>query len=307
MGKISGVYHFLADSAPKKIPMVAPKPRKINLWQKEGRPVVTKVEAGEDIKKSVADVLSLLGGLDRLVQHGDSVFIKPNFNSDDPFSASTDVSFLRAVIEILRDIGAKVTVGEWSGVLWQPTRRVMRNLGIEELANDLGVELIAFDEHPDDWVNVKIDGKHLESVPMPRSAYEADKMIYLPCMKTHKWARYTGALKLPFGFVHLAVRRDFHARYLEEKLAEVNLCWQADLIIKDGRKAFVSGGPANGELVTPGIVLASGDPVAIDVEGVRLLLSYKADNLLTKDPWQLPIVATALEHGLGRRDYIVVE
>jgi uncharacterized protein (DUF362 family) len=77
----------------------------------------------------------------------------------------------------------------------------------------------------------------------------------------------------------------------------------------DGRKAFVSGGPAQGEVAEPGIVLASGDMVAIDVEALKILQSYPARNHLAGDPYILPQVATALRHGLTSAEdgYKVVE
>ena len=82
-----------------------------------------------------------------------------------------------------------------------------------------------------------------------------------------------------------------------------------DLIIMDGRKAFVSGGPERGELAEPGIVMASGDMVAIDVEALKVLQSYPAENRLDRDPYDLPQIATALKHGLtsGEGDYKLVE
>ena len=95
--------------------------------------------------------------------------------------------------------------------------------------------------------------------------------------------------------------------HLQQKVAEINLCWQPDLIITDGRKTFVSGGPDKGQLVEPGLLLASGDLVAIDVEAVKILLTYKARNKLPSNPWQLPQVVTALKHGLGESGYVVVE
>ena len=39
----------------------------------------------------------------------------------------------------------------------------------------------------------------------------------------------------------------------------------------DARAAFVSGGPARGDVVNPGLFLMSDDPVAIDVAGVAIL------------------------------------
>jgi uncharacterized protein (DUF362 family) len=307
--KIVGVYHFLTDRAPGDIPLVTPRPRPANPWLRNGQVLVAKVKAGGDIRAAIDRAIVLLGSLGQVIDRGDRVLLKPNFNSEDPYPGSTDLAFLRAVVGLLLEAGAKVTIGESSGGIWRPTRKVFRKVGVYELARDLGVELIAFDDNPDDWIRVKVDGDYLSSVSMPRSAYEADKIVYLPCLKTHNLARFSGALKLAIGFMHPGERRALHARHLEQKIAEISLCWQPNLIIMDGRKAFVSGGPDKGQLAEPEVVLASGDLVAIDVEAIKVLLAYEASNKLVADPWQLPQVKAALRHGLsmGKDRYIVVE
>jgi uncharacterized protein (DUF362 family) len=240
---------------------------------------------------------------------GDRVFVKPNFNSPDPFPASTSLDFLQAVTELILETGAKVTIGESAGAVWRPTRKVFSQLGVPELARRLGVELIAFEDRPDDWVQININGDYLSRVVMPRSAYEGDKMVYLPCMKTHSLGAFSGAIRLAFGFVAPGQRRSFHLGHLQEKLAEVSLCWQPDLIVMDGRKAFVTGGPHSGQLAEPDLVLASGDLVAIDAEAIKVILAYRASNKLPANPWELPQIATALKHGLGPGEgrYVVVE
>ncbi|MFW6105037.1 MAG: DUF362 domain-containing protein [Chloroflexota bacterium] len=307
--KIVGVYHFLIDRAPRDIPLVDPRPHPANPWLRNGQPLMAKVKVGGDIRAAIEKAIALLGSLEEVIDRDDRVLLKPNFNSQDPYPGSTDLVFMRAVIELLLETGAKVTIGESSGGIWRPTRKVFRKVGVFELARDLGVELIAFDDKPDDWVRVRINGDYLSSVFMPRSAYEADKIVYLPCLKTHNLARFSGALKLAVGFVHPGERRALHAHNLEQKIAEISLCWQPNLIIMDGRKVFVSGGPARGQLAEPEVVLASGDLVVIDVEAIKVLLAYEANNKLVADPWQLPQIVTALRHGLGmgQNSYIVVE
>jgi len=307
--KLIGVYHFLTDRVPRDIPLVDPRPRPANPWLRNGQALVAKVKTGGSIKADIERAIALLGSLGQVIDGGDRVLLKPNFNSQDPYPGSTDLVFLRTVVELLLEAGAKVTIGECSGGIWKPTRTVFRKVGVYELARDLGVELVAFDDKPDDWVRVRVNGDYLSFVSMPRSAYEADKIVYLPLMKTHSRGRLSGALKLAVGFMHPGELRALHARYLEQKIAEISLCWQPNLIIMDGRKTFVSGGPDKGQLEKPEIALASGDLVAIDVEAIKVLLAYKADNKLLADPWQLPQVVTALRHGLGTGEnrYIVVE
>jgi uncharacterized protein (DUF362 family) len=267
------------------------------------------MKATGDIRLAIGQAMALMGNLKQTIGRGDRVLVKPNFNSPDPFPASTDLAFLQVVIEFILEAGAKVIIGESAGAVWRPTRKVFNQLGVSELARRLGVELIAFDDRPNDWVQININGDYLSKVIMPRSAYEADKMVYLPCMKTHTLGAFSGAIKLAFGFVAPGERRSFHFGHLQEKLAEISLCWQPDLIVMDGRKAFVSGGPNNGQLVEPGLVLASGDLIAIDVEAMKVLLDYRASNKIPANPWDLPQITTALKHGLGPKEgkYIVVD
>ena len=243
--RVVGVYHFLGDRIPRGIPCVEPKPRRGNPWLRNNQPVVARVKADGDIRPAIGRAVALLGDLKQAIGRGGRVFMKPNFNSPDPFPASTDLASLQIVIEYILETGAKVTIGESAGGVWRPTRKVFSQLGVPELARKLGVELIALEDRANDWVQININGDYLSTVIMPRSAYEADKMVYLPCMKTHNLAAFSGAIKLAFGFVAPGQRRSFHLGHLQEKLAEVSLCWQPDLIVMDGRKAFVSGGPAS--------------------------------------------------------------
>ena len=305
-----GVYHFLGDRTPPNLPLVAPRKPPVNRWTRNGHALVARLKAGAVLKASVAEVLGLLGGLEKAVSRGERVMVKPNFNSADPPPASSDLTFLRAVVELLLDAGARVTIGESAGGVWRPTAKVFRQLGLPELARQLGVELVAFEDRPSEWVRVKVDGRYLSSLAMPRPAHEADKLVYLPCLKTHNLTGFSGALKLAFGFVHPGERRRFHMGHLQQKIAEVSLCWQPDLVIVDGRKSFVSGGPDRGRVVEPGVLMASGDLIAIDVEAIEVLLGYKkAKNKLTADPWQMPQIAAAVRLGIGSgvKQYILVE
>ena len=309
LDKIIGVYHFLGDRTPRNVPKVDPRPPKVNPWRKDNQVIVAKVHIKGDIRYTVDIINNLLGNAQKVFTRGDKVLIKPNFNSPNPFPAATDLTFLQAVIEFILETGAKVTIGESSGVMWRPSRKVFSKLGIPELAKKLGVELVAFDERLDDWVCILIHGDYLNSVVMPRLAYEADRLVYLPCMKTHALAWFSGAMKLALGFVAPGQRRSIHLGNLQQKLAEVNMCWQPDLIIMDGRKAFVTGGPDRGQVVEPGLVIASGDLISTDIEAMKVLLSYKARNKIPADPWQLPQIVTALKHKIGadKDEYVVDE
>jgi uncharacterized protein (DUF362 family) len=295
---VRGVWHFLTDRKPGDLETRPPKPFRRAAWLREGIPLVSKVKAQDDIKSSVEKCLELLGGLEKAVQARDRVLVKPNFSGPDRYPASTDLDFLRAVLELLTEAGAQVVVGECSGGIRRPTKVTVQKLGVPGMLQRMGIDFVAFDADETEWVEIPVEGEFLRRVTVPKVAYEADKLVYLPCMKTHYLARFSLSLKLSMGFVHPGERRRFHMGNLERKLAEINLVWQPDLIIMDGRKAFITGGPAKGKLAEPGVILGSGDMVAIDLEGLKVLQSYRADNRLGGDAIDLPQIGTAINRGL---------
>ena len=176
------------------------------------------------------------------------------------------------------------------------TRNVLEDTGMLRKAEEAGAEVAPFDEGK--WVKVSTGGKYLRTVSLPERALAAKKLVYVCCMKTHRWAKFTLSLKLAVGFMKPSERMLLHARNLEEKIADLNLVVHPDLIIMDGRKCFISGGPACGELRNPNVVLASGDRIAMDVEAIKIIQSFEGANL-TDDPWSYTQIRRAVELGIG--------
>jgi uncharacterized protein (DUF362 family) len=143
-------------------------------------------------------------------------------------------------------------------------------------------------------------GKYLRTVSLPERALDAKKLVYVCCMKTHRWAKFTLSLKLAVGFMKPSERMLLHARHLEEKIVDLNLIVHPSLIIVDGRRCFISGGPACGELRNPNVVMASGDRIAMDVEAVKVIESFEGSNL-DADPWSYTQIRRAAELEIGVR------
>ena len=260
--------------------------------------LVGRASAVGDLPGAVGRAVELAGGLEGRVSPGDKVLIKGQYNSPDRYPASSDPGFIRAVVGLLRDHGVRdITLGASSGLAWAPTSRVLENKKVPRLARDLGIRLVNFDDG--EWVEVEIEGRYLNRVLVTAAAMEADRIIYLPHMKTHKLARFTLSLKFAVGLTEPESRRFLHAGDLEEKVVEINLAVKPDLIIMDGRKCLVTGGPAHGRRKKAGVVLASSDMVALDVEALKILKSFKAANRLDMPVWDLPQIAAARRLGLG--------
>lgn len=279
---------------------------KMNAFVENGKALVGKVSATNDVKRDILRAVDAIGGFNKAIEKGDEILLKPNYNSADPPPASTVPKFLNALIELLYEHGAgKIIVGE-SSMQATSTRKIMTKTGTIAALKDSGVELVFFDEGK--WVKVDVGGKHLKTVSLPERAVKPDKLVYCCCMKTHFRADFSLSLKLAFGFAKGSERLGFHLSHLKEKLVDLNLVVHPSLIVMDGRKCFITGGPFSGEVREPNVILASGDRIAMDVESIKIIGSYEGAKL-KESPWSYTQIRHAVELGLGARseqEYTVI-
>ena len=280
---------------------------KQDVFVHNGSALVSKVTCNGSLRESIERSVSLIGGIDKLVKRGDTILLKPNYNTADPFPGSSDPKFVKTVTEMLYEAGAeKVVLGERTAFLH--SRRVLEQAGVVKVAQETGAEVRIFGKDGwhalfdrQGWRRVRVPrGQYLRRVSLAREALEIQKIVYAPLIKTHHAADFTGSIKLSMGFVKPFFDQiAFHLRHLHEKLAELGLVVKPDLIIMDARKVFIKGGPAKGELREPNLVLASGNQVAIDAEGVKILQSYPGNSLEGRDLWKLVQIEHAVKLGLG--------
>lgn len=244
---------------------------------------------------------------------GVSVAVKANYNSADPFPASTHPDTLAALVRAAKAAGATaVTLAERSGM--GSTRQVLGERGVLRLAADLGFRTVALDEiGRDGWTKVEEPGLHWEQgFWISREFTTAGCVVQTCCCKTHRYGgHFTLSLKNSVGLVARKVPGDPHD-YMQElhtsphqrkMIAEINGFYPVTLVVLDATEGFASGGPDRGRLVTPGVILAGTDRVAIDCAGVALLRSFGS----TPDVMQgriedLEQIARAEELGVGVAD-----
>ena len=245
--------------------------------------------------------------------NGKSVFLKPNFNSSDPAPGSTHPDVLRATLSKLRQMGAQeISVGDRSGM--GETRRVLETLGIYEMGNELGFEVIDLGTlDSSDYTLVKPPDSHWEvGFPFAQPCLNADALVQTCCLKTHQYGgHFTMSLKNSVGMVASRVTGygnqfmdELHTSSHQRKMiAEINTAYSPALIIMDGVEAFTTGGPAKGQRVAPEVVLAGTDRIAIDAVGVAILRYFKTTPVVANGPiFEQEQIARAVELGLGTDD-----
>jgi len=261
--------------------------------------MVVKINIGKDLQEDVRAALTPLGGISAFIKPGEKVFIKPNFNTSDPFPASSDLDFLRAVLSLVsQQKPNKIILGD-SPTFFGNSKKYFETINPKILEREFpDLEVVFLNEH--EWVKKEVPGgKFLRHASVPKLLEMVDKIIYLPCLKTHSWAQFTGALKLSVGLLKPTERVLMHSGHLQEKIADLNLLFKPGLVIMDGRKCFIDGGPAQGTIREPKVILASTNRVEVDIEAAKIIQSFENNSLAGLDPSQITQIKRARELGLG--------
>jgi uncharacterized protein (DUF362 family) len=209
----------------------------------------------------------------RVIRPGHRVLIKVNLNTGLPYPASTAPDMLKALLGFLHRLGiTDILVGDCSSRSALPTRGQATAAGLPDAAAAFA-RMVYFDEGK--WVRVPINGHYLTSVTVPGVVYDVDRIIALANMKSHFRADFSFGLKLGVGFMHPQERAALHRGHLQEKVAEINLAVQSDLTIIDGRTAFITGGPNEGETAEANVLIAGLNPLAVDLEAYRCLYALR--------------------------------
>jgi uncharacterized protein (DUF362 family) len=146
-----------------------------NPFTKDGKVLLSRVATTEDLKGDILNAVDAIGGFNEVIDEGDQVLLKPNFNSTDSPPASSDPEFLKAIVELLFEHGAgKVILGEssWQGL---STRKALEQTGTLAIVKDTGAEIAFFDEEK--YVKVNVGGEYLKHVSLAERAMQVDKIV----------------------------------------------------------------------------------------------------------------------------------
>lgn len=249
---------------------------------------------------------------------GQTIFLKPNYNTADPAPASTDTALLEALVQELQNARAgQITIGDRAGMA--DTRQAMQTKGVFKLADRYGLKAIVLDElDKDGWQYFPAEGTHWsKGFAFARPALQAGAIINTCCLKTHRFGgHFTLSLKNTVGLVAKYVPGDSY-NYMGElhssphqrlMIAEANKAYSPAIVLLDGVEAFVNGGPEAGAVAKPGVILAGTDRVAVDVVAIGILRSLGTTSAVAQGSvWKLEQIQRAIELGLGAGSHEQIE
>ena len=265
------------------------------------------VDTKQGIQSAVEEVFSHLEKSGSILKSSKEVYIKVN-GIDFKKHAFTSPEVLKAVIEYLNNLGAKVYVME-NSTQANLTRIVFEITGFKDVCEKTGAKIIYLDEEETKTFEFKgkpsaVDdpkGYNLKNFRLPETIVKImdnrDSIAYInvPKLKTHSMARVTLGIKNQWGYPQHEDRGKDHNYNLHSKLVDVYEYIRPDITIIDGIEGTIHGHypPTAFEdrLVKQFNILIGGrDTLAVDVVGARIFG-------LTLD--EVPHLKIAYERGLG--------
>jgi uncharacterized protein (DUF362 family) len=224
----------------------------------------------DDISTSVEQVVKLGSGL--RIEKGDIVVIKPNVKNQSPpgYGIITDPRIIEAMVELCFRQGAKkVKIAEGAAY---PTGAydsiaAFDAAGITEIAKRWDINLVDLNSH--DSIDIYIsDGLVLDWIRVGRSIVEADVIINIPVLKTHKATLISACLKnMGVGCATREEKKRLHRLGIDESLVDVYSVVKPTFNLVDGIIALEGDGPnfPPGKPKSLGLLIAGTDGLAVDV------------------------------------------
>ena len=220
------------------------------------------------------------------------VVIKPNlcYYWDCTTGQTTDPFFISSLIDVLRQrIGSDIDIAIIeSDASAMRCKYAFRMLGYEKLAREKNVRLVNLSEDSSNGIEVSCNGSNYNFL-LPKTIADADLKINVAHIKyTVDPIKLTCALKNIFGCNPYQKKFKYH-NDLGNVIVALNKSMPFDLTLID---CNVAAGVQPRKI---GLVMASKDPVALDVVAARIA---------GLNPDKISYIALAEREGVGTRTYV---
>jgi uncharacterized protein (DUF362 family) len=258
---------------------------------------ISLIKVEKDLYSSFGQAIRDLGK--KFVARGDRVLIKPNLvQPRSPGSGEiTNVAVVEAVARYCLDAGAsRVVIGEGPTYYQSESRlrECFTETGVAAMTRRLGIEWVLFDEHRYRTFR-GIPGVTPREFRVTELAFECDRLINIPVLKTHFITMITLSMKNLKGCLKREDKPRFHDFDLNRAVVELNRIIRPSLNVIDCTHHRMEGeggsrGRKNGLSPHGGLLIVGEDIVATDAVGSALM---------GMDPEQIPMIHLAAAAGLG--------
>ena len=225
------------------------------------------------VTAAVGKGMDLLGGVQRFVNPGERLLLKPNLLAADPphKCVTTHPLVFKAVAQSLQTAGAKLSYGDSPAL--GSMERAAEKAGLAAVAAQLGIEAADFKNSREVFCE---HGHQHKRFNLAQGVLASDGVVSLPKLKTHALERITGAVKNQFGCIASMRKSEFHlkipdAQVFAKMLLDLNALIAPRLYIMDGIQAMEGNGPRGGRPRSLQVLLFADDPIALDATVCRII------------------------------------
>lgn len=229
-----------------------------------------------------------------------SILIKPNIVSREGYPTTTHGATLRAVLQYFLPYTKEILVADSPAFDAGDSKEIVESHALKLVCDVLGVELV--DLSSGEFTAVRAGGYDLE---LSSIAFEFDLIVSLPVLKSHLVCDLTGALKNQFGFLSPKQKREAHfQKDVHRVIAELNTIIKPHFYILDAIETLVGAQEIRhgGKARALGYMLASKDPLSLDIVGLELLKKVEP-RLQTKSYVDIAHLKHASDLGIGETSY----
>ena len=264
---------------------------------------VVSIMRAENVPEAVREAVGLAGGLE--IREGDTVVIKPNAKNQAPpgYGIVTDVAVIEPLVEMSMEKGAKrVKIAD--GAAYPSgsyhTFSAFEAMGVTEMAKKWDLDLVDLNSY--DSVDLDIpDGLVLDNVRVGKAVTQADVLINVPVLKTHKATLLSNCVKnIGVGVACREEKKRLHRLGIDEGLLDVYSMVRPHFNVVDALVCIEGDGPnfPPGKPRALGLVLAGEDGVAVDAVCAKLI---------GLDPLEVKHLRLAHDRGIGIADLGQIE
>lgn len=240
------------------------------------RKAIVSIVKVEEVSEGVERAIELAGGLN--IKDGDVVVIKPNAKNQSPsgYGIVTDPRVIEALVGLSYSLGAKkVKIAEGAAYPTgaYDTFAAYEAIGIKEIAEKWDVELVDLNSYD----SIDLDVRNplvLDWVRVGRSVVEADFVINVPVLKTHKATLLSACVKnIGVGCATREEKKRLHRLGIDEGLVDVYSVVKTNFNVVDAIVALEGDGPnlPPGKSKPLGLLIAGRDGVAVDAVCAKIM------------------------------------
>lgn len=250
----------------------------------------------DQVEEKMGKLIQMMGGMKQFAAPDESIALKANLlvAADPEKAITTHPTLVAAIGRLTKAQGANAFILDSPTGAYQYSertlKRVYRACGMSNAAQEAGITLNFDTTHQP--VSFP-EGKLIQHFDILTPLIKADKIFNLCKLKTHTLMTMTGAIKNIFGAIPGRTKPGYHGTLRDpalfaQMLLDLADCVAPRLSIMDAVVGMEGDGPSNGTPRQIGLLLASENPLALDVV---------ASEIIGLPPERNPVLAEAKKRG----------